>query len=528
MNTDYIQISPKISSRIENSPKQQKDALDLEQLIQKDLVEILLKSGSKAKESIRALQNILKDLGFGRAMQWDNFGADGDYGSATTRAVHSFALKNNVSSNGEKITRALAEKILDRMDLLDDLRNIFNALTNKKTQDFYYLGSPHSIAVISLQTLLNELGYGKELRWEKYGPDGDFGENTAKALELFAADQGITTNGFILTQKLAEKIIEKFQDFYGDDWALDMEVPGKKTRDITIKEILIKGKRKISISDDFSNTVKFNKFKKGIYYYGQQKTKEFINGNRDELVRAGITPSAMNVMLAVSENEGNLDGINTWDNSFMTFGIFQWTLGAGNDPGELAALLQKIKDSHPKLFERYFYRHGLDVTGTDPTTGYLSLNGKKLSTPDRKEKLRTHEWAFYFWLSGQDMEIQTMEIQHALSRLDTFYTSNQYRVNGYLISDLITSEYGVGLILDNHVNRPSYLKPCLEKTLKKTDLPDPDSWGDKEEKELILQYLQIRQTHGKHPMTHASKRAEVTAAYLTNKIISDKRGSYRM
>jgi hypothetical protein len=58
-------------------------------------------------------------------------------------------------------------------------------------------------------------------------------------------------------------------------------------------------------------------------------------------------------------------------------------------------------------------------------------------------------------------------------------------------------------------------------------LPDPETWGDDEEKELIRQYLQIRETYGKSPMTHASKRAEVTAAYLKNDIISDARGSFR-
>jgi hypothetical protein len=120
-------------------------------------------------------------------------------------------------------------------DSLDDLRNIYNAFKNEKTKELYYYGSPHSIAIISLQTLLNELGYGAELRWEGYG--------TAR-----------------------------------------------------------------------------------------------------------------------------------------------------------------------KKAKGYHHKRDLDKR--------------------EKEKLRTHEWAFYFWLSGQDSLIQTMEIQHALSRLDTFYKSDQYRVNG--------------------------------------------------------------------------------------------------
>ncbi|WP_300455972.1 peptidoglycan-binding protein [Desulfobacula sp.] len=521
-------VFPEPSSPVAEEPGQNKDALDIQQLIDNDTVEAVLKSGSGATASVQALQNILKDLGFGTVMRWDAFGADGNYGQSTARAVRSFAVKNGFTANGEKVTRAIAEQILIRLTFLDDLRNIYNALKNGTLEAFYCYGSPHSLAVISLQTLLNELGYGQALNWEKYGADGDYGKSTAHAVDTFASDQGVPGDGLRLTRPIAEKLIDRLQGFYGDDWAQDMELPEKKINDITITETRVNGKRKIIISDGLSNTVRFSKFRKGVYYYGRQITKEFITGNTAELNRAGVTNSAINVMLAVSENEGNLDGINTWDNSFMTFGIFQWTLGAGKGPGELAALLKKIKDHHPALFETYYGRHGLDITETDATTGYMSLNGTKLSTPDLKEKLRTHEWAFYFWLSGQDKQIQTMEIGHALSRLDTFYTAKAHRVNGYYISDLITSEYGVGLILDNHVNRPGYIKKCLATALERTGLPDPETWGDNEEKELIRHYLQIRETYGKSPMTHASRRAEVTAAYLENGFISDARGSFRI
>ena len=71
---------------------------------------------------------------------------------------------------------------------------------------------------------------------------------------------------------------------------------------------------------------------------------------------------AMNVMVAVSKNEGNLDAINTWDNAFMTFGMFQWTIGASSDKGELAALVKKIKDVNLEKFTELFGNHGLDVT----------------------------------------------------------------------------------------------------------------------------------------------------------------------
>ena len=70
-----------------------------------------------------------------------------------------------------------------------------------------------------------------------------------------------------------------------------------------------------------------------------------------------------------------------------------------------------------------------------------------------------------------------MEIKHALGRLSQFYDTDGYTADGHRISALVTSEYGVGLILDNHVNRPAYVKKCLERALERTALPDPSGAG---------------------------------------------------
>jgi hypothetical protein len=273
--------------------------------------------------------------------------------------------------------------------------------------------------------------------------------------------------------------------------------------------------------------VRLTRFKKGVYFYGRRKPIDFINSNRPALSGLDLTDSAINVMVAVSENEGNLDAVNTWDNSFMTFGMFQWTVGAGSDPGELPALLQKIRDADEPVFQKYFGRHALDIIDTNAIAGFFTLEGQKLATSSQKERLRTSEWAFYFWLAGQDQIVQTIEIQHALSRINTFYRSRSYRVKGHFIADLVTSEYGMGLLLDNHVNRPGYIKPCLEKAMDQTGLKSPQNWGTAAESRLINAYLNIRETHGRYPMTHAAKRAAVTKKYLDSGIISDERGSFQ-
>jgi hypothetical protein len=193
----------------------------------------------------------------------------------------------------------------------------------------------------------------------------------------------------------------------------------------------------------------------------------------------------------------------------------------------LPALLQKIKDADQTVFEKYFGRHALDVTETGDITGFFTLDGQKLAALSQKERLRTNEWAYYFWLAGQDPLVQSIEIQHALSRINSFYRAAGYRVKGHFIADLITSEYGLGLLLDNHVNRPGYIKPCLEKAMEQTGLKSPQNWGTAAERRLVKAYLKIRETHGRSPMTHAARRAAVTKRYLDNGIISDERGSFQ-
>jgi peptidoglycan hydrolase-like protein with peptidoglycan-binding domain len=498
----------------------------IKQLIREQKIASVLRRRSGHNEAIRALQTILYELGFGNELNWQKYGADGDYGGGTSRAVREFAQRNNQRGDGETVTPAIARRLISRYAILDHLRHLQNAVEENKVERFYYRGSLHSTAVVVLQTLLNELGFGEQLNWVKYGADGQYGGGTTRALKAYARQEGIGSDGRALTIDLAQRILARLVNFYGDDLAKDVKPVGKTTKKLSIREAVEGGKSRIYVSAA-GNQVRLTRFKKGVYFYGRRKPIEFINSNRSSLSGLGLTDSAISVMVAVSENEGNLDAVNTWDNSIMTFGMFQWTAGARSDPGELPALLQKIKAADEPTFQKYFGAHGLDIVDTNAITGFFTLDGQRLATFSQKERLRTSEWAFYFWLSGQDQIVQTIEIQHALSRINTFYRSRSYRVKGHFIADIVTSEYGMGLLLDNHVNRPGYIKPCLEKAMDQTGLSSPQNWGTAAERRLIQAYLKIRETHGRYPMTHAAKRAAVTKKYLDNGIISDERGSFR-
>ena len=496
----------------------------IQKLIKDRIVGSVLKRKSKNKNAVRALQNILHELGFDEELKWKKYGADGDYGGGTTKALKSFAERNKLPGNGESVTPAIAKKLLARYEILDDLQHLYNAVKGNKIEKLFYRNSPHTVAVTTLQTLLKELGFGKELNWKKYGADGDYGSGTTKAVKAFAQQQSISSDGQKFIKALAEIIIKKLEGFYGKNWSKDS--PAKEIKSgLSIRQSVENGRTRIYVLDGTLEG-RFTSFKKGVFTFGGQKAMKFINANKSSLKSIGLTNSAMNVMIAVSENEGNLDAINTWDNSFMTFGMFQWTAGAGNNKGELPALLKKIKTANTDLFFEYYGQYGLDVINVNDVYGYFTLDGKKLSTSADKEQLRSFEWVFYFWKSGQDKLVNSIQIQHALSRLNSFYRNDNVKVNGHFISDLVTSEYGVGLLLDNHVNRPAYVKHCIEKAMNQTNLKKPQNWDTAEERKLITAYLKIRETYGRSPMTDANRRAKVTKKYLDQGTISDTRGSF--
>lgn len=401
---------------------------------------------------------------------------------------------------------------------MSDRETIQKLIDEGQVEQVLTRGSAAKEETKALQRLLYKLGLGTELNWKKYGADGGYGGSTTHAVKAFANRNDLAGDGETVTREMAEKLIARF-----DSLGLKDE---PAAGNLSIRETEEGGKTRVYISDDIDE-VRFTRFKKGVYYFGKQKTIDAVNVNRASLQAKGLTDSAMNVMIAVSENEGNLDAINTWDNSFMTFGMFQWTIGAGTDPGELTALLEKIKTTDPGLFQKYYGQYGLDIELVNNISGYMILEGQKLASPSDKERLRTIEWSYYFWKSGQDPQVQVIQIQHALSRLSVFYRSDSYKPNGFYISDLVTSEYGVGLLLDNHVNRPGYVTGCLAQAMEQTQLLEPENWGTSEEMRLIEAYLKVRASYGKYPMTDADKRADVTKKYLDNGTISAERGSFQ-
>ena len=494
----------------------------LQSLLENRSIGRTLKVGTSARDAVMVLQELLYELGHGKALKWDRSGPDGDYGASTVRAVKTFAKNNGIDVDGSSISAKLGRLLIQRHAFLDEMHHMQDAVNNASILKQLHYKSRAKVAVTVLQDILHELGFDEEMDWAKYGADGEYGKGTTAAVKAFAIRNGLDSDGKRVTLEMAKKSLESFLGYYGPDWY--KESPKLVRQSLKITET----SKHVTVADGV-HTSKFRKFKLGYYNYGSVKTADFIDANRAELKHLGMTDSALNVMLGVSENEGNLDAINTWDNAIMTFGMFQWTIGVNNAKGELPALFRKIKDADPDVFDRYYGQYGLDIWNkTTGTHGHLVLNGQIINTTSEKAQFRKPKWCFYFWKAGQDPLVQAISLQHAFSRIGTFARSPACQVNGHDVADIVTSEYGMALVLDNHVNRPGYIKGCLTMAMNAVGLKntDPVDWTTADERKLIDRYVAIRETYGNSPMTDARKRARVTKRYLAKGIISGERHSF--
>jgi LysM repeat protein len=295
-------------------------------------------------------------------------------------------------------------------------------------------------------------------------------------------------------------------------------------------EITISGK---SVFYRFSNTTEKiflgSLFKKGISRIGSFNTEHFINYNAPLLASLNLSSSEINTLLATSQNEGNLDSINTWDACYLSWGMFQWTMGQLTEAGELPALLKLIKTKQPALFKTFFGDFGIDIAaGTGDVTGFITLNNVVQNTDARKTAFRNNNWALRFALAGKEPAICAVQVLHAINRFNRFYFVKDADFGGLSINDMLSSEYAASLLLDQHVNRPGHVKAVVAAALSQANFtPQQIANGtDADELKVINKYLAIRKTFGKSPMTNSDTRAKVVQHFLDKGLIKATKKSF--
>ncbi|WP_294537049.1 hypothetical protein [uncultured Rhodoblastus sp.] len=268
-------------------------------------------------------------------------------------------------------------------------------------------------------------------------------------------------------------------------------------------------------------------YKAGLVQYGRTGLAAFFQ--QDPAAFPGLKPSVVAVMCAVSENEGNIEAINTYDNAFLSCGVYQWTLGADSAAGELANLLSIVKRQTPATFAELFGKYGLDVPALKTaglSTGFISLNGKMLDNPSSKLAMRKNIWAYRFWRAAHHPDVRRAQAQLAIARIDAFYKRPIPKLNRP-VSAYVTSQVGVAHLLDEHVNRPGHvpgtLSQAIVKCIASSGKPDPAAWTTADERTMIANYLALRE---KTNMTASADRAGRISKKVKEGQLSDERSSF--
>jgi hypothetical protein len=256
----------------------------------------------------------------------------------------------------------------------------------------------------------------------------------------------------------------------------------------------------------YRNEIKCTKYGEeyGPVYWGNKKLENYSNW--DKLVaQNAITLTEKEILVGMSENEGNLDAVQSYDSEIVTVGAMQKTInpsGYGEFPTQMAEFKGKNEDKFKALFEncgwtvkneggkwRVYYNN---LTGADLKAKIR--DGFKKDNFGKKVECRPLEPLIN---AANDIAFQEKQIFDFIDRLKNKVLVIVPKNHVKQISAYVKSKLGKAVVLDHHVNRPGYVKDdfgaALDRFYSKhpTVSKNPADWGanhDSYEKEIIEDY----------------------------------------
>ena len=219
------------------------------------------------------------------------------------------------------------------------------------------------------------------------------------------------------------------------------------------------------------------------------------------LLQAGkVAPSEQRVICRMAMNEGKLDAVQAYDNQTVSAGAMQKTVNAGGT-GELAKQVYDFSQANPAKYQSLFSDKGWTVAHTgkgakgDDYTMTFSPDGKPRTPAETrayiKDRSAPDHWnkaLVPLLQAGRDPDFQAQQLGDFKSRLDeaigTVPRGTTYKaVKGgtpytHPISDYVTSEQGVALVLDQHVNRPNSVATSFGRALDAFYAANPKAPAD--------------------------------------------------
>lgn len=265
----------------------------------------------------------------------------------------------------------------------------------------------------------------------------------------------------------------------------------------------------------------------GPIYKGEISLKNYSRW--DVLISQGkLTSDEKDILIAMSENEGNIDAIQSYDSEVITAGAMQKTVKdtfkPDSDPvidlrgkGELSAQIAKFKTLHPELYERFAIGCGWSVEGSGSTsimyyTDPILTGGEKITGSDLKVLIRRGSTKETYGKTVNNKplaallkiillpEYQDIQVLDFIDRLHS--AEGKVVKNGKKIQDFIKSNFGRAVVLDHSVNRPANVARDFKKAIDNFYINhpkvnvDPALWGEdfaKNENSLLGEYKLTRQ-----------------------------------
>ncbi|MGH8073811.1 MAG: hypothetical protein ACREO4_07035 [Lysobacter sp.] len=257
----------------------------------------------------------------------------------------------------------------------------------------------------------------------------------------------------------------------------------------------------------------------GPVYWGETTLASYAGWDR-LIASERATAEERLILVAMSENEGKMDAVQSYDSEILTAGAMQKTINPEGG-GEFPKQVLEFKHDHPKLHEKLFSKCGWEVSADDePTMRYQGMTGAALKLFIRdgftEENFRTSARKRSPPLAAVVNAITTMEFQEKqvvdfIGRLRKVMEIKPHGSSSRAIGDYVKSNFGKAALLDQHVNRPGYVSRDFGKALKlfHTGNPDapkaPEQWNEQHsanEAKLLDIYGDLRE------MTDSTKRFE--------------------
>ena len=265
---------------------------------------------------LKEFQTLMNEMGFGDQLNWEVNADSGFYDEYCIAAVQEFCKKNDIEADGTEITEEIGERLIILYESLDELQDLHEAWQEDKNEIELKEGSTSKALISSFQTIMNDLGYGKQLNWSKYKNDGHYGASSIAAVTAFIADAGLEgEDPTFISDTVIQAMMVKHGAFYGKKWMDNPKQEASSSDGSTLTEFIgvnFQGKKVLADDLFLPELQKIDK------YAGEFGIKIHVTSSfrKDANVKGAIvTPSKMSNHMAGHAIDMNIVFPGGWANS---------------------------------------------------------------------------------------------------------------------------------------------------------------------------------------------------------------------